>query len=255
MNDARRWHDLMPRVLSGMALAVAGGAALWLGGWVFALAACAACGVMIWEAGRMFGSPSPRTDGALAAVSVVMAWLLPGMFALPLMGAAALVGAGRAAHDKGLCLGLYLWVVLATFGLVVLRDATGFAGMAWLVGVVVASDVAGYFAGRMLGGPRFWPAVSPKKTWSGTLAGWAAAALVGAVFTAGAGGAWLVPVSVAVALAGQLGDIGESAVKRRMDVKDSSDLIPGHGGVLDRFDALLGAAVLATMFWSLGLIF
>jgi phosphatidate cytidylyltransferase len=114
----------------------------------------------------------------------------------------------------------------------------------WLVAVVVASDVLGYFAGRMLGGPKFWPSVSPKKTWSGTVAGWIGAALVGAGFVILSGASWvLMPVSALVAFAGQMGDIAESWVKRRAGVKDASQLIPGHGGVLDRFDALIGAVV------------
>jgi phosphatidate cytidylyltransferase len=112
------------------------------------------------------------------------------------------------------------------------------------VAVVVASDVLGYFAGRMLGGPKFWPQISPKKTWSGTVAGWIGAALVGGVTAQALGASWLlVPISALVAFAGQLGDIAESWVKRRCGVKDASTLIPGHGGVLDRFDALIGAIV------------
>ena len=110
--------------------------------------------------------------------------------------------------------------------------------------MVVISDVAGYFAGRMLGGPKFWPRVSPKKTWSGTVAGWVAAALIGLLFrsftNAGPDLPW---ISVALSLASQMGDIAESALKRKMGVKDSSALIPGHGGLFDRFDGLLGAAL------------
>ena len=112
---------------------------------------------------------------------------------------------------------------------------------------MVASDVLGYFAGRMLGGPKFWPAISPKKTWSGTVAGWVGAALVGVCFAL-AGSSWLlVPLSAVVAFAGQMGDILESWVKRRAGVKDASNLIPGHGGVLDRFDALIGAVVVVML--------
>jgi phosphatidate cytidylyltransferase len=119
------------------------------------------------------------------------------------------------------------------------------AWLIWLVLVVVVTDIAGYFAGRIIGGPKFWPAVSPKKTWSGTIAGWVCAAIVGMVFlrftTAGPDLPW---ISAALSLASQLGDIAESAIKRRMGVKDSSHLIPGHGGLLDRFDGLLGASLL-----------
>jgi phosphatidate cytidylyltransferase len=116
--------------------------------------------------------------------------------------------------------------------------------MLWLVVVVVATDVLGYFAGRMIGGPKFWPRVSPKKTWAGTLFGWLGAALVGLGFMLYTGvGAGLIGVSVAVSMASQMGDIAESAIKRKMDVKDSSSLIPGHGGLLDRFDGMLGASL------------
>jgi phosphatidate cytidylyltransferase len=143
--------------------------------------------------------------------------------------------------------------MVAGFGLVSLRESVGTAGILWLVCVVVASDVAGYFAGRTLGGPKFWPAVSPKKTWSGTVAGWIGAALVGLAFVlAGSGGWVLVLLSPIVAFAGQMGDVVESWLKRRAGVKDSSHLIPGHGGLLDRFDALIGATVVVML---IGLVF
>jgi phosphatidate cytidylyltransferase len=123
------------------------------------------------------------------------------------------------------------------------------------VAIVVVSDVAGYFAGKALGGPKFWPRISPKKTWSGTVAGWIGAGLVGAVFADPTGaGLALVPVSVLVGFAGQMGDIAESAAKRMQGVKDSSNLIPGHGGVLDRFDAMLGAALMAGLLLATGLL-
>jgi phosphatidate cytidylyltransferase len=114
----------------------------------------------------------------------------------------------------------------------------------FLFALVWGTDIAAYFAGRAIGGPKLWPAVSPKKTWSGTVAGWVGAAIVGAIFlrftTAGPDLPW---ISAALSLASQIGDITESAIKRRMGVKDSSNLIPGHGGLLDRFDGMLGAAL------------
>jgi phosphatidate cytidylyltransferase len=119
----------------------------------------------------------------------------------------------------------------------------------WLIGVVVVTDIAGYFAGRLIGGPKFWPRLSPKKTWSGTVAGWLGAALVGWAFQRiGDVGAGVVPLSVLLCMASQSGDIAESALKRRMGVKDSSQLIPGHGGMFDRFDAMLGASIFILVF-------
>ena len=126
----------------------------------------------------------------------------------------------------------------------VLRDEAGIAAVLWLLGVVITSDVMGYFAGRILGGPKFWPAISPKKTWSGTIAGWMGAAVLGLVFVLLGHGSWpLILLSPVVAFAGQMGDIAESWLKRKVGVKDSSNLIPGHGGLLDRFDAMVGAMV------------
>jgi phosphatidate cytidylyltransferase len=111
--------------------------------------------------------------------------------------------------------------------------------------VVAVTDIGGYFAGRIIGGPKFWPRVSPKKTWSGTVAGWVGAGVVGWAFMAATGmGVALIGISIALSMASQMGDIAESAVKRNAGVKDSSALLPGHGGVWDRFDGMLGASLL-----------
>ena len=134
--------------------------------------------------------------------------------------------------------------MIAGLGLVILRDTYGFIWVAWLALVVIASDVLGYFAGKVIGGPKFWPKVSPKKTWSGTLAGWLGAALVAVVYVMMGYAGWqLVSISIAIAIAGQMGDVAESALKRRSGVKDSSNILPGHGGMFDRFDAMLGASL------------
>ncbi|MFT7370353.1 MAG: phosphatidate cytidylyltransferase [Octadecabacter sp.] len=122
----------------------------------------------------------------------------------------------------------------------------------WLVSIVVLTDIVGYFVGRSFGGPKFWPALSPKKTWSGTIGGWIGAAIVGIVFVIFFNAGWMVILlSILVSFAGQMGDIAESALKRRQGVKDSSTLIPGHGGLLDRFDALLGASLFMLLLISL----
>jgi phosphatidate cytidylyltransferase len=121
----------------------------------------------------------------------------------------------------------------------------GILGLIWMFAVVWATDIAAYFTGRALGGPKLWPAVSPKKTWSGFLGGVFAAVVAGYLvaligrrlgidhsFGLGA----TIALSIVASIASQLGDLGESALKRHCDVKDSSHLIPGHGGVMDRLD-------------------
>jgi phosphatidate cytidylyltransferase len=242
-----RWEDLRKRVVSAVVLIAVGGAEIWLGGPSFAVLVVLLTGAMVWELAKMTAPVRENTPLGLAA----LACLCLGVTVVsddPVAGAALLVPALAFAmtdrRDRRLS-SLYAGAIMvAGYGLVDLRMTAGTPVIVWLVLIVVASDVLGYFVGRLLGGPKFWPAVSPKKTWSGTIAGWAGAALVGLGFwLAGYGTIWLLPLSVVIGFAGQMGDIWESWIKRRCGVKDASTLIPGHGGVLDRFDALIGALV------------
>lgn len=241
-----KWADLRTRVLSAIVMIGVGAVEIWLGGTAFAALVVVLTGVMIWELAGMtapWEQASPGVLAGIAAAALLLALVLPGKLALLILLAPALVLLLTPRRDRRLAAAYALAILLAGYGLIALREAGGTTAILWLVAVVVASDVLGYFAGRMLGGPKFWPAVSPKKTWSGTVAGWIGAALVGLCFAL-AGASWaLVPLSALVAFAGQMGDILESWVKRRAGVKDASSLIPGHGGVLDRFDALIGAVV------------
>lgn len=243
---AGRWADLRTRVLSAIVMVAVGAVEIWLGGTAFAALVIVLTAVMIWELAEMtapWSQASPRVLAVLAAVSLVLALVLHGQLAALFLILPTLALLLTPRRDQRLAAGYAAAILLAGFGLVTLREAGGTTAILWLVAVVVASDVLGYFAGRMLGGPKFWPAISPKKTWSGTVAGWIGAALVGLCFAL-AGSSWLlVPLSAIVAFAGQMGDILESWVKRRAGVKDASNIIPGHGGVLDRFDALIGAVV------------
>jgi len=242
------WDDLSARLATGAVMAVVGIGSIWVGGFVFAALAALVSGVMLWELTRMIvpgaAGDLPLQTGLLAGAAVFLAWLLPGYFALPLLVIPPLTAAARMPRDRVLFIVYALAVLVAGYGLATFRDAHGVVWLVWLVLVVIATDVAGYFAGRFIGGPKFWPRVSPKKTWSGTLGGWFAAMLIGLVFltftNAGTDLPW---ISMLLSFASQMGDVAESAIKRRTGVKDSSSLLPGHGGLLDRFDGLLGAAL------------
>lgn len=242
-----KWSDLAARLASGGAMVVLGLAGIWAGGHVFHAMVALICGAMIWELVRMLhpteSGPAIQL-GLLGGCATGLAIYLPVGFALPILLAPALVGFGQLRDFRVIYMVFSVMVLLAGFGMMSVRDDLGFQWMLWLVLVVVATDVVGYFAGRLIGGPKFWPRVSPKKTWAGTGFGWIGAGLVGTYFmvTSGAG-AQLIGVSVALSMASQMGDIAESAIKRRVGVKDSSNLIPGHGGLLDRFDGMLGASV------------
>jgi phosphatidate cytidylyltransferase len=177
-----------------------------------------------------------------AAAGILWEWL-----AL-VAGAQSLAGAARAGW---IALGaVYAGAMLAA-PLVIRADAAlGFVAMVFLFAVVWATDVAAYFAGRLVGGPKLWPAISPKKTWSGAIAGAVAAVAAGLSVAAVAGtghhGA-IAAVSFALSVVAQLGDLFESALKRRFGAKDASHAIPGHGGLMDRLDGFLTASVAAAV--------
>lgn len=242
-----QWADLRPRVLSAAAMLGVGAIEIWLGGWPFLVLVSVLTAVMIWELARMTGRGAAGIPLALAGLAVMALLLDEGWPSINSWYLFPFVGLAFAMTPRIQPMAstvLALAIMIAGHGLFVLRDEAGTAAFLWLLSVVIVSDVAGYFAGRTLGGPKFWPAISPKKTWSGTVAGWIGAALVGLGFVIAGCGTWpLLILSPLVSFAGQLGDIAESWIKRRSEVKDSSHLIPGHGGVFDRFDALIGAMV------------
>lgn len=242
MSASGKWGDLQSRLISAIVMLAVGLLGLWQGGVVFHFLVAAVCGGMIWELTRMMPCKSanwPLQAGGVAFIAFAALMYVPGMFVFPLLLASVLVGLSGLTADKGRYALYAVGLVFACFGLIFLREFRGFEWVLWLIFVVVATDIAGYFAGKIIGGPKFWPSLSPKKTWAGTSAGWVAAFFVGLVF----GGVVLGIISMALSFASQLGDISESAVKRRANVKDSSNLIPGHGGLLDRFDGLMAAAL------------
>ncbi|MFD0857967.1 phosphatidate cytidylyltransferase [Roseovarius aquimarinus] len=251
-----RWGDLNVRLISAAVMIAIGLIELWLGGAPFMVAVWVLGGAMIWELARMLGGRAWAPGmGIVAGISLALAWLVPAWIALPGLIALAVFGAWQIPERRVLFASFAAATLLACHAAVLIRIEAGMGWLLWVVCVVVATDVAGYMAGRALGGPKFWPAISPKKTWSGTVAGWLAAGITGLVFGFILGvGAQLMLVSIVLSVAGQAGDVWESWIKRRVGVKDSSSLIPGHGGVLDRFDAMLGATLLTGALWLFGLL-
>ncbi|MGY3436909.1 MULTISPECIES: phosphatidate cytidylyltransferase [unclassified Marinovum] len=246
MATGGNWDDLIARVGSAIVMVAVGLVAIWLGGWVFRIGVALVCGAMVWELMRMIGADQKLAlmIGGLSAFALLLASILPPGFALPLLLAPAFVALSQWRKHLGMFMPFSVGILLSGFGMIALRQDFGLMWLMWLVLVVVVTDVAGYFAGRMIGGPKFWPRVSPKKTWSGTVAGWIGAAALGVVYwLLTEAGPNVIGISIAISMASQMGDITESAIKRRMGVKDSSTLIPGHGGLLDRFDGMLGAAL------------
>lgn len=243
-----KWGDLAPRFASAIVMVIVGAAALWAGGVWFNGMVLVIVGLMLWELLRMSAPEKPAAAvqsgllgvGALAALLVV-----PVVFVLPVLIAAVLVIAGASAASKSWVVPFSLAILLAGLSLIELRSNAGLTWVLWLFGIVVATDIAGYLAGRLIGGPKFWPRFSPKKTWSGTVAGWVCAGLISWWFTVEYElPSLMILGGILMSFASQMGDIAESALKRATGVKDSSNLIPGHGGVMDRFDGMLAAALL-----------
>jgi phosphatidate cytidylyltransferase len=239
-------------VLSAAALAPFPLAAVWFGWpWLPLLTAIAAV-VMAWEWGRLcreghFGQTGILLVGVVLVTVAAAALASPGLgLGIALLGAVIVFWAARKKRDlapQWTALGT-LWVALPCISLLWLaRDGPmGRATLLWVLAVVWATDIGAYTIGRTLRGPRLAPRWSPRKTWAGLgggtlcagLTGWATAAWLGI-----SPALPLVLVSAGLAIVGQFGDLAESLAKRRFGVKDSSGLIPGHGGLLDRLDGLL----------------
>jgi phosphatidate cytidylyltransferase len=245
--------ELTLRVISGSAMVVVALAALWFGGWPFALLWIAAGAAAGWEWSRITEPDQPEMRHyafglAVAAAGLLVAtgWLVPALIWIT-----ALVLAGSlSGHHRRLRMSGVLYASAIAIAPVIVRaePGIGMALIAWCFAVVWATDIAAYFTGRALGGPKLWPSVSPKKTWSGAIGGAAAGIAAGLAVALGAralGVVWpmgLFGTAVAALVcsaAGQFGDLAESALKRHHGVKDSSHIIPGHGGVLDRLDAFV----------------
>ncbi len=259
------WRLASALVLGPLALLLA-----WLGGWTFAAVTALAALQMLTEWHRLTGEgrlvqPSFLVKALLLALALAAAaddfWLTAlGLLALslPLAGSSVLWRrdpAGTADRSFGAAAwaaGGMLYIGLAAIAFLWLRadSVRGLSVVLWLLAVVWATDTGAFVAGRLIGGPKLAPRLSPNKTWAGLIGGIAAAGLVGALAAALSGLApdpGLVAFSALLSLVAVAGDLTESAVKRHFGVKDAGTLIPGHGGALDRLDSLLFAAPAAAL--------
>ena len=265
--------DLATRVVSAVVLLALVFAVLFAGGWVFTQFLCVLSILAMHEWLTMTAKPQ------IPALTRFMISLLPAVFlsafwdrgaetdnmlifiAFALMVVAFVIRFTKAenwARNTLWCFGGLLYVTAPVLALYELRGA-GVAGLQTVLIVFIivwAADTAAYFAGRKIGGPKLAPSISPGKTWSGALGGLAGALIFGFGYLnlvsadISSIGLWAA-VILAIAISSQFGDLFESAVKRHVGVKDSGNLIPGHGGVLDRIDGLVFAAVFAALIqWS-----
>lgn len=259
-SQRRNWADVGPRFASAMVLIAVTATALYLGSYFFSgvVGAVYAGAYREWEA---MVSRAPLTVPGVALIGLVG---LSGVI-FPLLGIWGLVGAITLACAVAAFMGreLFLWraVGLALFGVLilsaVLMRGEGVAGIwagIFLGTVVWMTDSAAFFTGRQIGGEKLVPSISPSKTWSGALGGLALGSGAGLL-------AWVILtdspwwigllISLSISILGQLGDLSESAVKRHFRIKDSGDIIPGHGGLMDRLDSLTFGIILVLIVGAL----
>jgi phosphatidate cytidylyltransferase len=253
------WKNLGIRAGSATVLIPAVGAAVWFGGPFFLALIVAAVCLLSYEWGAMC---APRTPirvavgvGAPILAAVVLAYLGDPRWAWTVVllgaGVCALVAKGRLERRADAAYGV-IYIAPACVALVWLRnESQGFSWTMTAFAVAWSADIAAFAVGSWLKGPKLWPRFSPNKTWSGFVGGLIAASLAGGLISTIDESRMIWPAAVFVGLLGGLatmgGDLWESAIKRRFGVKDSGDLIPGHGGLLDRVDGFLFCVIVIAL--------
>lgn len=248
-------QELRQRILSGIVMAAVVLFATWFGGLAFRTLSAAIALLVYYEWSTITRLAKGELVLGWGAIVLIAAAILAGStgFALILLGVFLLVSfvMAIAAEEAKVWLpaGIF-YAGLSGISLAAIRgaDASGFAAMLFVFALVWATDILAYFVGRTLGGPKLAPKISPGKTWSGAIGGTISAVVVGsavALSITNAEPIWVVTAAFALSVASQAGDLFESFIKRRFGVKDSSHLIPGHGGVMDRVDGLVIACFAA----------
>lgn len=250
----------MKRLISSLVLAPPVLAAFYYGSPYANLLVVLAAALLAWEWARICDQGKIRLPGWVAIAAAVLAVLIARdlyqVLLLFIAAAVAIVLVGRRGATTPWILAGFAYVVTACLAILWLRNQgeNGALLLLWLLLVVWATDSFAYFSGRLIGGPKLAPWISPGKTWAGLAGGVLAAAAVGPAYVSlvhlDASWPGLALLGGLLALAAQAGDLMASALKRRFGVKDSSNLIPGHGGLLDRVDGLMSASIaLAVLVW------
>ena len=249
-------RNLSTRIVAAAVLIPVAVAIAYAGGWLWtALVTLAAIGLFVeWLMVVGLAADKPVIAAGVTALTVAGFCLAIGRIdaalvalAVGLVAVALLTSERRIWSAAG-----FIYAAVAEVASVLLRlDPTkGFVALIFVLLIVWVTDSGGYFAGRGIGGPKLWPRVSPKKTWAGAAGGFVASLAVAGLFAGfdlGKAGPLLLTAG-ALSVVSQLGDLFESAVKRRFGVKDSSQIIPGHGGLLDRLDGFVAVVAVAAIF-------
>jgi phosphatidate cytidylyltransferase len=248
--------DLWLRALSALVLAAVAFGLAWAGVLPFAALVLAVALIMSWEWAKVVRGANFDVSLVVHGLAVVAAVALASFgfaalgVAMLLIGTIIVLALEFGQHPLFSAAGV-IYTGFPAVALLWLRgnEPWGFNAVLFLVVVVAATDTAAYAFGRLIGGPRLAAAISPKKTWSGLIGGLTAATIAAGVFAYATGGPVLALAltGLVLGLIAQAGDLAESAMKRAFDVKDASQLLPGHGGFMDRMDGIVSATIAAAL--------
>jgi phosphatidate cytidylyltransferase len=248
-------RNLVTRIASAIVLVPLAIAAAYAGGWYWtALVTLCAVGLFVeWlmVTGISGNALLTVTGAALLAIAAPFLALRNVDIALIVLALGLIAVCIRSPLPRWWAIGGFLYAAAAQVSSILVRQdrSEGFVALVFILLVVWCTDIGGYFAGRSIGGRKLWPRVSPNKTWAGAIGGLVASLIVAGGFAVNGFGKTgpLLMIAATLSVASQLGDLFESAIKRRFGVKDSSHIIPGHGGLLDRLDGYVAAVVLAAI--------
>ena len=252
MNTKNNWHDLRLRLVSASFLLFISAFCIYFGSYFFTLFIISLIGVIHWELGKMLSPMSAQTmwfSAFLSMFSSVCLLASNSAFLWPILFLLINFYFQRHFFHHSRNFGAFYSLAVIVCGIIFYRVRLEFGlyHTIWLIGIVVVTDTAGYLIGRIIGGPKLIPRFSPKKTWSGAVIGWAFAVGLSLWFAdlvlQGLSSASIIGLTIILSMMSQVGDICESALKRACNVKDSSHLLPGHGGFMDRFDGTVGATL------------
>ena len=256
IND--NWHDLRSRLVSATFLLFVSTFCIYFGSYFFTLFIISLVGVMHWELGKMLSPMSVQAMWFSAFLSMLstLCLLASDSFLWPILILLMNFHFQKNFFHHSRYFGAFYSLAVIVCGIIFYRVRLEFGlyHTVWLIGIVVVTDTAGYLIGRIIGGPKVFPRISPKKTWAGVLAGWFAVGLFSWFFVENVVPQSLfikfVSISIILSVSAQLGDMIQSQLKRRSYVKDSSGLLPGHGGFMDRFDGFVGAMVVTGLIFE-----
>ena len=258
MNTYNNWHDLKLRLVSASFLLFISAFCIYFGNYLFTLFIISLIGVIHWELGKMLSPMSVQAMWFSAFLSMFLTVCLLASNSVFWLILFLLINFYFQRHffHHSRNFGAFYSLAVIVCGLIFYRVRLDFGlyHTVWLIGIVVVTDTAGYLIGRIIGGPKVFPRISPKKTWAGVLAGWFAVGFFSWLFVENIAPQSLfikfVSISILLSVSAQIGDMIQSHLKRRSDVKDSSSLLPGHGGFMDRFDGFVGAMIVTGLIFE-----